>query len=107
MLLILFAYKFRKISLIFKILLVLDDEAYKYDFLVFLFFVGLVPFLKNLDISMTSLGVFTVIGKSNFTKLTGLLVDLLLLEVVFISCIFGVNLDARIKVNHLIVSIPR
>jgi len=91
---ILFTCSFGNISLIFKILLVLGNKACVYDFLVFFFSVGLVPFLKNLDISMTFLRVFVGIGGSNFTKLVSLLVDLLLLVVVLVSCIFGVNLDA-------------
>jgi len=93
MFLILFTCSFKNVSLIFKILLVLGDKAYAYDFLVFFFSVSLVPFLKNLDISMTSLGVFIRIGSGNFMKLAGLLVNLLLLAVVLVSCIFGVNLN--------------
>jgi len=40
---------------------------------------------------MTSLGVFAGIGSGNFMKLASLLVNLLLLAVVLVSCIFGVN----------------
>ena len=42
---------------------------------------------------MTSLEVFTEIGGVNFMKLAGLSVNLSLLEVVLVFCIFGVNLD--------------
>jgi len=101
MLSILFAGSFRKVFLIFKILLVLGDKACVYNFLVSFFSVGLVSFLKNLDISMTSLEVFAEISRGNFTKLMGLLVDLSLLEVVFVSCIFGVNLDITCCLNVL------
>ena len=101
MLSILFASSFRKVFLIFKILLVLGDKACVYNFLVSFFSVGLVSFLKNLDISMTSLEVFAEISRGNFTNLMGLLVDLSLLEVVLVSCIFGVNLDITCCLNVL------
>ena len=90
---ILFVYSFGNVSLIFKNLLVLGDKAYTYNFLVSFFSVSLIPFLKNLNISMTSLGVFAEIGGGNFMKLASLSVNLSLLAVVLVSCIFGMNLD--------------
>ena len=70
--------------MIFKISLVLDNKACVYDFLVFFFSVGLVSFLKNLDIFMISLGVFAGIGKGSLTKLIVLSVNLLLIEVALV-----------------------
>jgi len=59
--------------LIFEILLVLRDKADAYDLLEFFFSVIWLLFLKNLDIFLTSLGVFAGIGEGNLVKLTGLL----------------------------------
>ena len=101
MFLILFTYNFRKVFLIFKISLVLDNKACVYDFLVFFFSVGLVSFLKNLDIFMISLGVFAGIGKGSLTKLIVLSVNLLLIEVALVFWIFGMNLDATHYLNVL------
>jgi len=89
MFLILFTYSFGNISLIFKISLVLDNKACVYSFLVFFFSVSLISFLKNLDIFMTSLGVFVRISGDNFIKLIGLLVDLSLLAVVLVLVFLG------------------
>ena len=82
-----FAYNFGKVSLIFRILLVVEnrDEACTYDFLVSFFSASWLFFLKNLDISLTSLRVFTRIGGGNLTKLASLLVCLLFLDLVLIS----------------------
>ena len=88
--------------LIFKILLVVEDKAYAYDFLAFFFSVSWLLFLKNLDISLTSLGVFVGIGRDNLLKLVGLLVFLLFLDVVLISWIFEVNLDVTFCLKVLL-----
>jgi len=52
---------------------VLGDKAGTYDLLEFFFLVIWLLFLKNLDIFLTSLGVFTGIGGGNLVKLIGLL----------------------------------
>jgi len=52
---------------------------------MFFFSVGLVFFLKNLEISLTSLGVFTGIRGGNFAKLAGLSIILLSLVVFLVS----------------------
>ena len=85
MLSILFAYNLEKVSLIFRISLILGNEAWAYDFPVSFLSVSLVLFLKNLDISLISLGIFVKIREGNFVKLTGLSVDLLSLVVLLVS----------------------
>ena len=90
-----FTYNFGKVSLIFRISLVIKDKdkACTYNFLVSFFTVGWLFLLKNLDISLTSLGVFVRISKDNLTKLAGLSVCLLFLDLVLISWTFRVNLN--------------
>ena len=61
---IFFAYNFRNISLILRISLVVvdEDKIYIYDFLAFFFLTSWLFFLKNLKISLTSLGDFAGIS---------------------------------------------
>ena len=101
-LLILLTYSLRKIFLIFRISLVFGNEAYTYNFPIFFFSVGLVLFLRNLEISLIFLGVFIEIRGGNFAKLTSLLVILLSLAVSLVSWIFRVNLDATCYLNDLL-----
>ena len=58
-------------------------------------------FLKNLDISITFLEVFTEIEEDNFMKLVGLSVDLSLLKEVLDSCNLGVSLDVTLCLKVL------
>jgi len=58
MLSILFICSLEKVSLIFRVLLIFGNKAYIYDFPMFFFSVSLILFLKNLEIFLTSLGVF-------------------------------------------------
>jgi len=85
MFLIFSACNFGKVSLIFKISLVIEDKAYTYNLLAFLFSVGWLLFLKNLDIFLTSLGIFTGIDGGNLTKLVGLSACLLFIDLVLLS----------------------
>ena len=101
-LLILFIYSLRKVFLIFRISLVFGNEAYTYDFPIFFPSVGLVLFLRNLEISLISLGVFMEIRGGSFAKLTSLSVILLYLAVSLVSWIFRVNLDATCYLNDLL-----
>jgi len=58
MLSILFICSLEKVSLIFRFLLIFGNEACIYDFPMLFFSVSLILFLKNLEIFLTSLGVF-------------------------------------------------
>ena len=58
MLSILFICSLEKVFLIFRVLLIFGNEACIYDFPMFFFSVSLILFLKNLEIFLTSLGVF-------------------------------------------------
>jgi len=108
MLSILFVCSLEKVSLIFRISLILDNEAWAYDFPVSFLSVGLILFLKNLNISLIFLDVFVKIRGGNFVKLTGLLVDLSPLVVLLFSWIFEVNLDAtcclKVLLSLLVIS---
>ena len=93
MLSILFTYSLGKVFLIFRISLILDYKAWAYDFPISFLSVGLILFLKNLDISLTSLEVFMGIREDNFVKRASLLVNLSPLVVLLVLWIFRVNLD--------------
>ena len=79
-LLILLTYNLENISKIFGISLVISTKAWAYSLLLSFFSVGLVLFLKNLEISLTFLGNFIGIGSGSFAKLTSLSVSLLSLK---------------------------
>ena len=91
-----------KVSLIFKISLVISDKAWAYNLPMFFFSNSLVFFLKNLEISLTFLGVFMDISNRSFAKLTGLLVSLSPLVNFLVFWIFGMNLDTTYCLNVLL-----
>ena len=97
---IFFAWRFRNISLIFNISLVLDneDKACVYNFIMSLLPISWLLFLKNFKISLISLEVFAEIRGDNLVKLAGLS-DLLFLGLFLISWILGINLDATFCLN--------
>ena len=101
-LLIFLACNLGKVSLIFKFSLVIGNDAWVYDLLMSLFSNGLVSFLKNLEISLTFLGVFIGISSRSFAKLTGLSVSLLSLVDFLVFWIFSINLDATCCLNVLL-----
>ena len=85
-----------KCFLVCNISLVLNDEnkTCTYDFIVSLFLVGWLFFLKNFKISLI-LGVFARIGEGNLMKLASLS-DLLFLG---LFLILGANLDRNLCLN--------
>ena len=71
-------------------------DTWAYDFLLFLMSfsrLGWLFFLKNLGISLTSLGVFARIGGGSLMKLAGLSAGLSFLDLFLTSWILGVNFD--------------
>ena len=74
-----FANRFGKLSLIFRILLVLGDKACVYDCLG-VFFTDNLLSLKNLDFFKISLGSLVGISRDSLMKLVDLLIILSSLE---------------------------
>ena len=101
-LLIFLTCNLENIFLIFRILLVIGTETWVYNLLLSLFSISLVLFLKNLEISLTSLEYFAGISGGSFVKLASLSVSLLPLKGFLISWIFGMNLDTTCYLNVLL-----
>ena len=72
-----------------------ENKTCTYDFIVSLFLVSWLLFLKNFKISLISLGVFARIGGDNLMKLASLS-DLLFLG---LFLILGANLDRNLCLN--------
>jgi len=79
-----------------------EDNACTYDFLVFLFLFVRLFFLKNFEISLTSLGNLAEMGGGSLSILTGFSIFSLSLLLVLTGLSFEVNFDKTFCLKELL-----